>query len=58
MLIVYRQDPPIQTVVRNSRGEPVEVWGANLVKVGEVQTWEQAKALTPAPVVEVKAAGA
>lgn len=52
MLIVYRQAEPIRTT------EPMwqsnEVWHrAQLIKVGECETWEQAKGLCVAPIVEL-----
>ena len=61
MLIVYRQAEPIPTgesfTKRDEYGQSFgrgEFCRANLVKVGEVQTWAEAKKLCAAPVVEVK----
>lgn len=60
MLIVYRQAVPVPTGQRFTRydreGElrDDEWCRANLVKVGECETWAEAKKLCAAPIVEVK----
>jgi hypothetical protein len=56
MLTVYKQRAPIPTSERVHRysedGASKEVWHiANLEKIGEVETWEQAKLLCAAPIV-------
>lgn len=60
-LIVYRQAEPLRTnepLYRRDifgKNEDAGWWHrANLVKVGEVETFEQAKTLCTAPVVEAK----
>lgn len=60
-LIVYRQAEPIPTgdtfTKRDEYGQPIgrgDWCRANLVKVGEVETWAEAKGLCVAPVCEVK----
>lgn len=60
MLIVYRQAEPIGTGESYTKRDEYggfagrgEWCRANLVKVGEVQTWEEAKQLCCAPIVEV-----
>lgn len=62
MLTVYKQATPIPTGERmyrsdnfGNRDATEHVWcKANLVKVGEVETWSEAKKLCAAPIVEVK----
>lgn len=61
MLIVYRQAEPIPTGESfTKRDEFGQMFGrgefcrANLVKVGEVEIWAEAKKLTTAPIVELR----
>lgn len=55
MLKVYRQDKPTPTGERFAKSDGgSDVWHrASLVEVGIVETWQQAKALCRAPIVEV-----
>lgn len=58
MLTVYRQAPPVPLGIRLTRYDRYgdlreDEWHrANLVKVGECETWEEAKRMTLHPVVE------
>lgn len=53
MLRVFRQDKPKNTGIPLPKPH-VGTWHEpNLVEVGTCGTWDEAKAMTPAPIVEV-----